>query len=195
MKKVAITGGIGSGKSVVSGFLQTIGYPVYNSDEQSKRLLNENQDLREKLCETFGKDLYRNAKLDKKLFASLIFGNEKLLKKANAIIHPAVYEDFERWAKAQTADIVFAETALYFQGNAKKYIPFSILVQAPLELRIQRAMQRDNSSEKEILARIKNQMPDENVSHLADFHILNDEKHLIIPQVLQIIEELKQKTD
>jgi len=188
MKKVAITGGIGSGKSVVAEFLRTIGYPVYNSDEESKRLLNENQELREKLSETFGKDLYKNGQLDKALFASLIFGNEKLLEQANEIIHPAVYQDFERWSKAQNSDIVFIETALYFRSDGKKYIPFSIFVQAPLELRIQRVMQRDNYTEKEVLARIKSQMPDENIEHLADFHISNDEKCLIIPQVLQIVE-------
>ena len=190
MKKVAITGGMGSGKSVVAELLQTMGYPVYNSDEASKRLLNEDQTLREKLCETFGKDLYRNGQLDKAFFASLIFGDENLLQQANAIIHPAVYQDFEGWAKSQTADIVFMETALYFQGEGKKHIPFSILVQAPLELRIQRVMQRNHCSEKEVLARIEKQMPDENIEHLADFIILNDEKHLIIPQVLRIIEKL-----
>ncbi len=193
MKTVARTGGIGSGNSIVAALLQTMGYPVYNSDEESKRLLNTDQNLRESLCNAFGKDLYRNGQLDRALFAGLIFSDKKSLEKANAIIHPAVYQDFERWAKAQSADIVFIETALYFQSNAKQYIPFSILVQAPLELRIRRAMQRDKCPEQAVLARIKNQIPDEDISHLANFRILNDERQLVIPQVLQIVEELQGK--
>lgn len=190
MKKIAITGGIGSGKSVVSALLQMMGYPVYNSDEQSKRLLNEDRELRKRLSETFGKDLYKNGQLDKVFFASLIFSDEKLLQKANEIIHPAVYRDFNHWAKTQTTELVFIETALYFQGEAKQHIPFSILVQAPPELRIKRTIQRDNCTEKEVLARINKQITYENVSHLADFHIINDGKHLLIPQILQIIKNL-----
>jgi dephospho-CoA kinase len=196
MKKAVITGGIGSGKSVVSTLLQTIGYPVYNSDSESKRLLNEDPDLQQQLSKTFGKDLYKEGLLDKQLFASIIFGNEERLRQANAIIHPAVYRDFDRWAAAQTAEIVFMETALYFQ---KPTLPptvqkedgfYSILVQAPFAVRIRRVMQRDNCTEAAVLSRINSQVSDEEVAHLADFHILNDDEHLLIPQVLQIVLEL-----
>ena len=168
MKKIGITGGIGSGKSVVAELLRLYGVPVYIADEESKRLTESSPVIKKGLIELLGPELYTEQGLDKPLLASYIFGNETLLQKVNRIIHPEVNKDFENWC---------------FESGFNHIVDYSLMVYAPVDIRIGRAMLRDKTSQEALLKRIKSQMSDEIKREKADFTILNDGKQALIPQV------------
>lgn len=190
MIKIGITGGIGSGKSVVATILSLYGIPVYIADEESKRLTNHSPIIRKKLIDLFGNAIYSEDKLNKKLLASYIFHDRLKLQEVNHIIHPEVNRHFIDWTKQQTTNICAIESAILFESGFNKIVDASLMVYAPKELRIKRASQRDSSSRSEIEKRINNQMSDEDKKELSDFVIYNDEKHLLIPQVVALIDQL-----
>lgn len=183
---VGITGGIGSGKSTVSKIFKALGSPVYNSDIRSKTLLNTNAELKNRLVAVFGNKIYTTTGIDRSYFASVIFNNKDLLDQSNRIIHPFVKKDFEDWVRTQTAAYVIKESAILFETGIYKQLDKTILVTAPEKLRIKRVINRDQIPVKVILERIKNQWDDAQKESLADFVIRNDEKHLLLPQVLEI---------
>ncbi len=190
MKRIGITGGIGSGKSVVSEVFACMGIPTYNADSASKHLISTRKELITALKKTLGCDIYVHGVLDKKRMAQLIFNDKDLLAKVNSIIHPAVIEDFQAWSESQNASIVACETAILFESNMDKLMDISITVTAPIKLRIERCMNRDDISEEQVKARINNQMDDEERIRRADHVIYNDGKQAILPQIKEILETI-----
>ena len=188
MKVLGITGGIGSGKSVVSKILETKEIPVYNSDLEAKRLMESSPTIRKKLSERFGKDLYEKDTLNKNLLASVVFDHPKELAFVNSVVHPEVYQDFMVWKeKSVINEWVGIESAILFESGFDQYADFCLLVSAPLEIRIQRTQERDHVSKEAILNRIRNQMPEEEKQSLADFTIVNDDCQAILPQIDNLI--------
>lgn len=190
MLKIGITGGIGSGKSVVANILQQMGFPVYDSDSRAKALTQTNADIRQQLTAMFGDNLFKNNVLDKKALSQLIFSSDKNLKAVNAIIHPVVVGDFATWTTRQNAAAVFLESAILMESGLYQKMDKIILVTTPEKLRIDRVMKRSQLSEKEIQQRMQMQKTEETLADKADFVILNDEKHLLIPQVHSILQKL-----
>lgn len=190
MLKVGITGGIGSGKSTIAQLFTMWGYPVYSADVRSKWLINNDQQVKEDLINTFGKEIYKE-ELDRKALAAIVFSDKEALSQLNNITHPAVEQDFNEWCTKQESSIVFKEAAILFESNTHKSVDKVICVTAPEITRVQRVMKRDNASAKEVMSRIANQWPEDEKIKLSDFVIYADEKRLVITQALDIIEQLK----
>lgn len=156
MIKVAITGGIGSGKShVARKMTELLGIPVYDSDANAKRLNEESPVIRQGLMEMLGADVYdAQGCLNKQKLATFLFASEENAQRVNALIHPVVKADFLRWAEEQTAPVVAIETALLAESGIDQIVDKIIRVDAPLETRISRAMQRDGVSREKVLERM-----------------------------------------
>jgi dephospho-CoA kinase len=191
LKKIGLTGGIGAGKSVVARIILAMGYPVYFSDERAKELTSQHPDIRRELTNLLGKEIYRDGKLDRGKMAALIFEDDTIREGVNKIIHPVVRKDFSDWAVKQGSDLVFNEAAILFETGAYKRFNANVLVTAPMELRLQRVMNRDNVTREEVLRRIDKQWHDDLKRPLADHVILNDERTPLIVQVEQMLEQLK----
>lgn len=186
--KIGITGGIGSGKSVVSRLLETMGIPVYISDIEAKRITNTDEVIRRELSALVGQDVFRNGELNRPLLASYIFGHPEHTKAVNGIIHPRVKADFRQWAARQTDQpLVGMESAILLEAGFRDEVDFLVMVYAPLELRVERAIKRDCSSREQIMKRIEAQASDEIKRKHADFVIVNDDETPLIPQVLELI--------
>lgn len=190
MKKIGLTGGIGSGKSTVARILLAMGYPVYFSDDRSKQLTQTHPDIRKGLTELIGTQIYRDNRLDRSALALAIFSDGALREKVNQIIHPVVRADFDRWVEEQTHPIVFNEAAILFETGAAERFDAMVLVTAPLELRIQRVMKRDLCSHEEVVSRINHQWTDAQKMLLADAVIVNDEVQPLIKQVEHMLIQL-----
>ena len=192
MIKVGITGGIGSGKSVVSGLFCVMGIPVYNADAESKRIVNEDPEVRAELVSLFGPAIFgAEGQLDKQMLAGFIFTDKEYLLQVNGIIHPAVSRDFFAWSNLQGASIVAIESAILFDSGFDRLVDVAINVSAPTDQCLNRVMLRDDLSRQEVLNRMNNQMTDIQRISLADYSILNDGIHPIIPQVTQILDLLR----
>ena len=195
MIKIGITGGIGSGKSVVATIFELHKVPVYNADEETKKLNNNSPIIREKLTKYFGDDLYLNNQLDKKKFANIIFSDPEKLKLANSIIHPEVLKHFTNWcAKLADNSIVALEAAILFESNFHKYLDKVVTVHAPLQLRVERVSERDNVPHEIVESRIKHQMPETEKIKMADYVIINDNQTSLIHQVENLLKDLKKLT-
>ena len=173
MYKVGITGGIGSGKSTVCAIFAEFGVAVYDSDSRAKRLMNEDNTLRERLVERFGSEVYCAEGLNRRYLAERVFGNPEELKALNAIVHPAVMDDFDRWALEQEGSYVVLESAILFEASLDRRVDVSVAVMAPEELRIERAMQRDGAQREQIVARMNNQISDQERVERAKYTIVN----------------------
>lgn len=189
-KRIGITGGIGSGKSVVSALLRVMGIPVYDADAASKTLLTTDDGLMASLKSLLGEDVYNGNLLDKKRMASLIFSDRRLLEEVNALVHPAVIADFEKWSGRMDSPMVACESALVFEAGMKPLFDAVLMVYSPEQLRVKRSVARDNVTEEQVRMRIANQMPDERKRELSDFVILNDESHALIPQLRGVLARL-----
>lgn len=194
MKKIiGITGGIGCGKSTVSGFISEIGFPVYDADFWAKELVNLEENLKSKIIALLGSESFdENGKYNRKFVAEMVFENQELLLKLNQIIHPAVKTHFENWVNAQDSEFVFKETALLFELKLNESCYRTVLVTADEDIRIKRVMDRDGRTYREIKEIIKKQMPENEKVKLADFVIENN-ADLETLKVLtkQVITELK----
>ncbi|NLI35416.1 MAG: dephospho-CoA kinase [Bacteroidales bacterium] len=192
--KIGITGGIGSGKSVVSHLLRLMNVPVYDCDAESKRLVVENADIRKRLTCLVGKALYHKSELDKQMLASYIFDDESHLQAVNMIVHPVVKSDFYQWAALQAKhfSIVGMESAILIDAGFENAVDVVVNVSAPIDIRIQRAVLRDHSSAELIRKRMDKQLSDEERCRLSDITIWNDDVHPIIPQVFSFLCQLKQ---
>jgi dephospho-CoA kinase len=190
MKKIGITGGIGSGKSFVANIIEKMGYPVYYSDLRSKELTNSHPIIRQGLIDLVGENVYFEGELDKKILASAIFTNDEMRQKVNQLIHPIVRQDFEDWAKAQTSGLIFNEAAILFETGAYRNFDATVLIYAPIELRLKRVLKRDIITKEEVLARINNQMSDEEKLKMTPYSILNDGESPILIQIETILEEI-----
>ena len=192
MIKIAVTGGIGSGKSYISHLLENMHIPVYNADNEAKRLTVSDAGIRGELIALLGEDVYKDGLLNKPLLASYLFSDPAHVLQINSIIHPRVRKDFTVWVERQEkCEIVGMESAILYEAGLSGTVDAVIMVYAPVELRIQRAMYRDGASEEQVRARIAAQMDDEEKRRRADFTVVNDGVQLLIPQLNRIVEQLK----
>lgn len=185
---VGITGGIGAGKSIISKLFTVLGIPVYNADDRAKWLMVNDSDLGKKISETFGdKSFTKVGQLNRSYLAKAVFSDTEKTKLINSMVHPVVNNDFKQWAEAQTSSYVLKEAALLFETGSYQKLNKTILVSAPLEIRISRILERDPQRGldqiHEIIAR---QLPEKEKKQLADFVIDNQGSKLVIPQVLKI---------
>lgn len=185
--KIGITGGIGVGKSVVTKIFKVLGIPTYDADREAKDIMVKNDAVRQSLMQTFGKEVYfEDGSLNREWLGKRVFSDAEELKKLNAIVHPAVIKDGEDWAAAQTSIYSVKEAALLFESGSYKALDFTILVVSPLELRIERVMQRDKVDRQEVLRRINKQMPEEEKEKLSDCIVYNNDEHSLIEQVMEL---------
>jgi len=189
---IGLTGGIGSGKSMIAHIFTSLGVPVYFADDEAKKLLLE-EGIKKEIVSALGADvLDQNGEVDRRKTAEKVFTDEKLLKKLNAIIHPAVKNHFDAWAKKQNTNYILKEAAILFESGANEGLDEVIAISSPEHLRIKRVMQRDTISEEQVRARMRNQWNDEEKMKRATHIIINDEVQLIMPQILKIHEHLSQ---
>ena len=187
MLKIGITGGIGTGKSTICEIFALLGVPVYYADQAAKTLMATNSGLKQQLITAFGSATFTNkGELDTKYIANKVFSDVKALEQLNALVHPAVLAHFDKWCSQQHSPYILKEAALLIESGSYKQCDYTILVESPMALRVKRLKARDNSSEAQIRARIANQLSDEEKARLANFLILNDEKHLLIPQIIAL---------
>ena len=189
MLKVGITGGIGSGKSLVCKMFSVLGVPSFDADTRAKELYVDTT-LREKLITLLGEDIYIENVLQRSVMAAKIFSNQSLLEKVNSLVHPMVKQLFERWAKNQKAPYVLLETAILFESGFWQDMDKVITVNAPEMVRIQRVKERNGLAEETIRQRMHNQWTDKQRASKADFVIMNNEDQKVLPQVLQIHQQL-----
>ena len=186
MKIIGITGGIGSGKSTVCRIFAALGIPVFNADDEAKKLYAD-AEVKKKVTALLGDDVYVNGAVDRAAVAKKVFFDKNLLEKLNRIIHPAVQEKFSHWCEANaSAPYVIKEAAILFEAGSDEGTDAVITVTAPKELKMQRAMKRDGMSAEEVEKRMKNQWNDEEKVKRSKFVIKNDEMELLIPQVMNI---------
>ncbi len=173
MKKVGITGGIGSGKSTVCRLFADNEVAVYDSDKEAKRLMNEDCALREAIISRFGEESYDADGLNRKYLADKVFSDDEALQALNALVHPAVKRDFERWAGEQSGDYVVLESAILFESGMNEMVDITLAVVAPLDLRVSRTCRRDKCDEESVRRRIAAQMSDDELTRRADITIVN----------------------
>ena len=190
MLRVGLTGGIGSGKSLIARILRILEVPVLEADAEAKTLMENDPGLIASIKERFGDHIYSGGKLDRKMLASVVFKDPAALKELNALVHPVVRKAFSHWADRQNASYVVMEAAILAETGGHSNFDRIIVVSAPEELRIQRVMKRDGVEEESVRSRLKNQATEEQRLAIADHVITNDEKQLVIPQVLSIHKEL-----
>lgn len=191
MKVIGLTGGIGSGKTTVAKIFETMGVPVYYSDDSAKKIYF-NGDIKSKVIALLGKEAYINdTQINKNYISSKLFSNTALLKEINAIIHPAVATDFDQWKQKQKTSFVLKESAILFETGIYKNVDKTILVVAPEQLRIERICKRDGLSKEEVQRRFKNQWNDTEKTKLATWLIHNDEVQSLIGQCLILKEKIE----
>lgn len=173
MRVLGLTGGIGSGKTTVARIFEELGVPVYIADDEAKKLMHVDEEVKERISALFGREAYKEGQLDRKFIASKVFHDKEKLEQLNAIVHPAVAAHFEHWKNHQKTAYVIYEAAILFEKGGYSRNDFNLLVTAPHELKVERLLKRDNSSLEEILARMNNQWSDEKKAALADFVIEN----------------------
>lgn len=190
MLKIGLTGGIGSGKSTVAKVFETLGIPVYYADDAAKRIMNEDEELRKQIIAHFGEASYENEQLNRHHISSQVFNNGEKLALLNSIVHPVTIADAEKWMQQQQTPYAVKEAALIFEANADKQLDYVIGVSAPIDLRLKRVMDREGITVDKVQARMDKQMDEEEKMKRCDFIIYNDEKQLLIPQVIELHEKL-----
>jgi len=186
MLKIGITGGIGSGKTTICKVFELLGIPIFYADTVAKSIMHTDPFLKDEILKTFGEQSYlNNGELNRPYISSLVFNNESELNKLNALVHPAVFRAFDKWLAINSdAPYIIKEAALLFETESYKMCDLSVLVVSPEASRIRRVIARDGISHDEILLRMKRQLSDEEKIKLADHILVNDEKSLLIPQIL-----------
>ena len=189
---VGITGGIGSGKSTISKYLESLGYKVYYADDAGRKVMQQ-QAVIDKIVSIFDSNiLSSDGSLDRKAIAQIVFSNPEKLKELNNIVHPAVAADFEMFINLLEAnEIVIKESAILFESKSNESCDFVILITAPENIRIQRVIERDSISEQEVKNRINNQMPESIKMEKADFVIDNLNLSQSFEDILVILEKIK----
>ena len=196
-KIIGLTGGIGAGKSTVAKFIEEQGFAVYYSDLRATAIVNDNEALKEQIKNLLGKEAYDdNGVYNRKYVASVVFTDSNALQNLNALIHPAVRQDFDQWLKAQTAEIIFKETALLFELGLETDCYKSLLVTADDNFRIKRVMDRDDKTYREVEAVIDNQMPEKDKIRKADFVVYNNGSvDLLHAEVEEILKKIAAQAD
>lgn len=190
MKKIGLTGGIGSGKTTIAHMLEAMSYPVYYSDLRSKELCDHDEGIRSQLILLCGDKAYEDGQLNRPYLSECIFSNPELRLKVNEIIHPVVRKDFEDWTFKQTSSLIFNEAAILFETGAYEQFDAVVLVCAPTSQRIERVMLRDLSTKSSVEQRIESQWTDEQKRALTGLCIENDGSRPLLIQVEDIVQRL-----
>lgn len=191
---IGVTGGIGSGKSYICRIISSLGFPVYNCDAEAKKLMNTNKYIINSLKQLIGENSYDSeGNLNKPIIAQFLFANEENAHKINSVVHPVVKEDFRSWASAQNADLIFMESAILFESGFNDVVDNVITITAPPETRIERTIRRDNTTREQVIARINQQMQDEERVRLSDYIICNNTNDNVEQQIKTIIETLSKQ--
>jgi dephospho-CoA kinase len=193
MLRIGLTGGIGSGKTTVAGVFAALGVPVYDADAAAKKLMAEDPGIRDRIIAAFGKGAYEHRTLNRKYLAQKVFGSKENIELLNSIVHPATIANAVSWMAAQQSPYVIKEAALIFEAGSQKDLDFVIGVQAPLDVRVARTMDRDHATYEQVLSRMDKQMDDEQKMRLCHYVIINDEQQMVIPQVLSLHAHLLKK--
>lgn len=173
MFKVGVTGGIGSGKSTVCRVLQRNGIPVFYADDEAQVILNNDPEVRRQIIALLGQRAYTTDGFDRKRVGSVVFNDPIKLEGLNAIMRPAVRRSFDTWTMGQTSEFVAMEAAILIESGGHRNMDHLVVVTAPMDVRVARAMKRDNASEEQIRARIAAQMSDKDRLMYADTVITN----------------------
>ncbi len=188
--KIGLTGGIGAGKSLISSILESLSYPVFNSDKEAKEIVEQNETVKNKIIQLLGQNAYQDGSYNSLFIANIVFHDDNVLKQLNEIIHPAVKQAFIDYSANQQSKLVFNEAAILFETGAYKSFDKTILVCANEEVRLKRVVARDGSTKDEILARFAKQWPNEKKIPLADFIIENDDEKSVLLQLDEILNKL-----
>ena len=193
MKIIGLTGGIGSGKTTVARMFEELGIPVYIADTEAKALMNRSKIIQRKLIQLLGKSAYIDGKINRAFLAEKIFNDSELRQKVNSIVHPKVATHFERWVKKQQAPYCLKEAAILFETGGDKNCDATILVVAPIAIRLERVLSRDKTTESAVRARMESQWSDEKKMALADYVIENIDLKNVKMQVEKIHRSLIRK--
>lgn len=190
--KLAITGSIGSGKSVVSRMMNVLGVPVYDCDSNAKRLMVNDEFIVSELKRMFGDDCYEDdGTLNRQYIASCIFTDKQNIKRVNSLVHPVVKRDFELWATKQDSNVVAVETAILYESGIVESVDKVLVVWAEKETAIRRTIERSGMSRLQVENRLKNQMSTDDLLLLSDYSLYNDGDEPLLPQVIELVEQLK----
>lgn len=192
MKIVGVTGGIGSGKSVVCRIFEQLNIPVYEADAEAKMLYEKYPELKQSIKDLISEEAVdKNGNINRKKLAEIVFNDDLKLASLNKLVHPIVKWDFENWIDSHKGfPYLIKEAAILFESGANKQCDLVIAVISPLELRIERIRQRDKKTKAEIEKIIASQLSDEELIKRSDFVIYNDERQMLVPQVLKIHGEI-----
>lgn len=191
MKRIGLTGNIGSGKTTIASCFEILGVAIFNADNEAKLLMNEDIYLKQSLITEFGKDVYLDNELNRKYLSKLAFNDDLVLKRLNALVHPVVQDAFEKWSIQQSGAYVIKEAAILFESNTYHSLDAIICISCPEKIRLKRILKRDDLSEKEVRQRMSNQWAEEKKISLSDYTITNDNSCLVMPQILHIHNALK----
>ena len=190
MKRIGITGGIGSGKSFVSEIIKAMGYPVFNSDFAARDIMNNNNDTIKFVINNFGSSSYHNGRINKAYLSKLFFSDPEKLKIINKHVHPKVRDQFDVFCNERNSNLIFNESAIIFETGIQNRFDAVVLILSPKELRIKRIMKRDNGSLEAVTKKMNNQLSDQQKLPLTKFHIYNDNEAPLLIQIHDFIEEL-----
>ncbi len=190
MYQVGLTGGIGSGKTLVCSVFEKLGVPVYYADLEARRLMNSDSELIRQIIELFGEEAYGGGSLNREFLSESVFGNPSELSRLNELVHPAVRRDYTGWAESQEGSYVIEEAAILFESGADQLLDTTVLVYAPEEVRIHRVMERDGVEEELVRKRMMHQMDEDEKKKRAHHFINNDGKEMILPQIIDLHNKL-----
>jgi len=188
--KVGVTGAIGAGKTFVSSIFEKLGFPVFNSDIEAKKCMQSDMYLIEQIKVIFGDKVYENNILQKDILSEIIFNDNEKLKSLNHLIHPVVSKNFMNWCELQNSDIIIKEAAILFESGSNDFLDKIICVSAEEEIRIKRVMLRDKCDKNHVLSVMSKQMTQKEKEKLSDFIIINDDKKLLMPQIVDVITKI-----
>ena len=190
--KLAITGSIGSGKSVVSRMMNVLGVPVYDCDVNAKRLMTDDEFIVSELKRMFGDECYEDdGTLNRQYIASRIFTDKENIKRVNSLVHPVVKRDFEEWAEKQDSSVVAVETAILYESGMIEAVDKVLVVWADRETAINRTIQRSGMNRIQVENRMNNQMSVDDLLLMSDYSLYNDGDEPLLPRVMSVVEELK----
>ena len=190
--KLAITGGIGSGKSVVSHIMEIMGVPVYDCDRRAKELMVTDVHIVKGLTRMFGSECYNeDGTLNRGYVASRIFTDDDNIKRVNALVHPIVKKDFERWAASMTVPVVAVETAVLYESGIIESVDKVLVVWADKESCIQRTVSRSGMSRNQVVSRMQKQMSSDELLLLSDYSLYNDGEEPLLKATGALLDELR----